>query len=64
LNGENIKYLDVEPLTTRLKNHFNCPTLEGGYLENEGGTGSAGSHWERKIFFNEVLIKIQFNYKY
>jgi len=55
LNGENIKYLDVEPLTTRLKNHFNCPTLEGGYLENEGGTGSAGSHWERKIFFNEFM---------
>jgi len=53
-NGVN-NYIDVEPLTTRLRNYFNCPSLEGGYLENQGGSGSAGAHWERRTFGNEYM---------
>ena len=29
--------------------HFNCPTLGGVELENQGGSGTAGSHWEKRI---------------
>ena len=29
--------------------HFNCPTLQGVELENQGGGGTAGSHWELRI---------------
>jgi len=60
-NGETIRYLNVEPLTSRLQSYFGCYTLEGGYLENEGGSGSAGSHWERQIFFNEVSQRLIIN---
>ena len=46
----------MEPLRTRLRNYFNCPTLDGGYLENQGSPGSIGSHFERRIFMNEVIF--------
>ena len=29
--------------------HFNCSTLQGVEVENQGGGGTAGSHWERRI---------------
>lgn len=58
--GISTTVLNLEPLTKRLRDHFNCPTLEGAYLENEGGSGSAGSHFERRIFYNEVKILSSF----
>lgn len=54
VNGQTITLIDLDPLTQRLRNYFGCPTLQGAYLENEGATGSAGSHLERRIFMNEV----------
>ena len=44
----------MEPLRTKLRNYFNCQSLEGAYIEQQGGSGSAGSHFERRIFMNEV----------
>jgi len=55
VNGVTINVLNVEPLTTRIRNHFGCSTIEGAYLENEGGSGSAGSHFERRIFYNDYM---------
>jgi len=54
-NGVSYSYVDVEPLTTRLRNHFNCPTLVGAFMENSGGSGSAGSHFERTTFSVEIM---------
>lgn len=47
-------YLDVEPLTSRLRSYFGCDSLKGAYLEDEGESGSAGAHFERRVFMNEV----------
>jgi len=55
VNGVPTFVLNVAPLTERLRAHFNCPTLEGAYLENQGGSGSFGAHFERRIFFNEFM---------
>jgi len=33
-----------------------CPTLTGAKLENEGGYGTADSHWERRVFIGEIMI--------
>ena len=35
--------------------HFKCPTIRGIYMENEGGQGSAGSHFERRWVGNELM---------
>jgi leishmanolysin len=37
------------------REYFNCPELEGVPVENGGGGGSAGSHWEKTIFPAEVM---------
>jgi len=55
LNGVETMILDLPPLTQRLRAHFRCSTLEGAYLENEGGPDSFGAHFERRIFYNEIM---------
>ena len=30
--------------------HFNCPELEGAELEDQGGDGTALTHWEKRVF--------------
>lgn len=34
--------------------HFNCSKLEGAELEDQGGEGTALTHWEKRIL--EVRI--------
>lgn len=37
------------------RRHFNCSTLEGAELENQGGDGTALAHWEKRVFENEGM---------
>ena len=30
--------------------HYNCATLEGAELEDYGGSGTAGAHWESRVY--------------
>ena len=47
--------IDVPFLTSRLREFFGCPSLEGVYMENDGGIGSEGSHFEKKYFLYEAM---------
>ncbi|XP_059085081.1 leishmanolysin-like peptidase [Tigriopus californicus] len=38
-----------------VRKHFGCPTLEGAELEDQGGDGTALTHWEKRIFQNEAM---------
>ena len=40
------------------KKHFACDTLEGAELENQGGEGTALTHWEKRIFENEAMTGV------
>lgn len=31
------------------REHFNCSLLEGAELEDQGGEGTALTHWEKRI---------------
>jgi hypothetical protein len=33
-----------------VREHFNCSTLAGAEIEDDGGLGSAGAHWESRVF--------------
>ncbi len=55
LLGSERMVLDVPALTERARNFFGCPTLEGVYLENDGGSASYGSHLERRHFIMEHM---------
>lgn len=33
-----------------MREHFQCNSLAGAELEDDGGDGTAGSHWEQRLF--------------
>eukprot|EP00753_Platysulcus_tardus_P020831 PLAT8424.1.p1 GENE.PLAT8424.1~~PLAT8424.1.p1 ORF type:complete len:794 (-),score=357.78 PLAT8424.1:289-2670(-) len=46
----------VTPTVLRVAGeHFGCDTLDGVQLENQGGSGTSGSHWEKRIFEDEFM---------
>ncbi len=42
------------------KRHFNCDNIEGIELENQGGDGSVGSHWEARIMLGDYMISTDY----
>ncbi|XP_059047554.1 leishmanolysin-like peptidase isoform X2 [Achroia grisella] len=38
-----------------VREHFNCSELEGAELEDQGGDGTALTHWEKRVFENEAM---------
>jgi len=41
------------------KQHFGCNTIDGVPLEDEGGSGSVGAHWEKVVLGNEMMVSDQ-----
>lgn len=37
------------------RRHFSCEGIAGVQLENEGSDSSRGSHWERSVFYDELM---------
>ena len=52
-------------ITPKVKNiaaqHFNCPSITGVELENQGGEGSAGSHWETRVMLGDYMISTDYD---
>jgi hypothetical protein len=38
------------------REYFSCPNMDGVPIENDGGDGTKGSHWEKMILANEVMV--------
>jgi len=55
VNGKTRTFIDVAPLTSKLRNHFGCSSLQGALMENGGGSSTAASHFERKVFLYEAM---------
>ena len=48
-------YINSTRVVNAGKKYFNCDSLEGVELENFGGSGLAGSHWEGRILLGEYM---------
>uniref|UniRef100_A0A7I5ED49 Leishmanolysin-like peptidase n=1 Tax=Haemonchus contortus TaxID=6289 RepID=A0A7I5ED49_HAECO len=49
-------YMMVTPkVREEARRHFNCSTLEGAEIENQGGPATASGHWEKRVFENEAM---------
>lgn len=46
--------INVALLTSELQDYFGCPSIESVLVENEGPAESAASHFERRVFYDEV----------
>jgi len=55
VNGATRTFIDVPPLTQKLRNHYGCSSLQGALMENGGGSGTSASHFERKVFLYEHM---------
>uniref|UniRef100_A0A3Q0KIZ7 Leishmanolysin-like peptidase n=1 Tax=Schistosoma mansoni TaxID=6183 RepID=A0A3Q0KIZ7_SCHMA len=40
------------------RKHYNCPNLDGIDLENEGGEGTVGSHFEKRVVGDEIMAGV------
>ena len=48
-------YINSPKVIEVAKKYYNCPHIEGVELEEFGGTGTAGSHWEERILLGEYM---------
>jgi len=55
VSGRTRTFIDVPPLTEKLRSHFGCSSLAGALMENGGGSGTSASHFERKVFLYEHM---------
>lgn len=55
--GNTVSKIITPNVVSKIKEHFNCQNWPnvGAELENHGGSGTAGSHWEKRIYFNEFM---------
>ena len=53
-------YLNSPKVVKRAKLHFNCENIKGVELENQGGSGSAGSHWEARYMLGDYMISTDY----
>ena len=52
--ADSYQYTGVHALTA-YRNEFNAPTATFVPVENDGGPGTAGAHWEKDVFGNDLL---------
>ena len=53
--GKTVSKMVTPAVRARSREHFGCDSLEGAEIEDGGGSGTAGSHLEKRIFMNEFM---------
>ena len=48
-------YINSPKVINVAKKYFNCQNIKGVELENSGGEGTAGSHWEARILLGDYM---------
>ena len=59
-NNQLIYYINSPKVLEKAKLHYGCNTLDGIPLENQGGEGTAGSHWEARYMLGDYMISIDY----
>ena len=60
VNRERIYYIKSPKVLEKAKIHFGCNSIDGIPLENYGGQGSAGSHWEARYMLGDYMISTDY----
>ncbi|XP_065883622.1 ciliated left-right organizer metallopeptidase-like [Dysidea avara] len=56
VNGARVLAVNSPKVLSYAREYYSCPNLKGVLLENEGGSGSARSHWESRTLSHEIMI--------
>ncbi|KNC47485.1 uncharacterized protein AMSG_02502 [Thecamonas trahens ATCC 50062] len=52
---DGITYLKTPKVVATAQDYFNCPSITRIPVEDAGGAGTAGSHWEKRLFLDEFM---------
>ncbi|MCQ2816657.1 MAG: hypothetical protein MJ252_05245 [archaeon] len=55
-NGIKKTLLTFPTMLEKAKKYFNCDSMIGVHLEDQGGEGTSGSHWEQRIMNGDYMI--------
>ena len=55
-DGSFVSFINSPKVLTAARQHYNCESLNGVPLENQGSTGSAGSHWESRYMLGDYMV--------
>lgn len=50
-----IQVMVTPRVVKEVREHFNCSSLEGAELEDQGEEGTVLTHWEKRVFENEAM---------
>ena len=50
LTTRNVTMIVTPRVAEEARKHFNCSTLEGAELEDQGEIGTKLTHWEKRVF--------------
>ncbi|KAK3597036.1 hypothetical protein CHS0354_022044 [Potamilus streckersoni] len=53
--AKTVEMIITPNVVKEVRRHFNCSTLEGAELEDQGLNGTAITHWEKRVFENEAM---------
>jgi len=56
INGKIVYKIKTPKVVETARKYFNCDTLDGVELEDQGGSGTAGSHWETRIMYGDIMM--------
>ena len=56
INGQQYSYINSKKVLEKAKLHFGCDNIEGIQLENQGASGTIGSHWETRYMLGDYMI--------
>ncbi|ORC92233.1 surface protease GP63 [Trypanosoma theileri] len=56
--GKSVHLVTAPAVIAAAQTHLSCPTLDGVELEDEGGSGTAWTHWERRGWMDELMAGI------
>ena len=57
---DSVSYINSTKVISKAKQHFNCENLTKLQLENQGGPGSLGSHWETRYMLGDYMISTDY----
>ena len=61
VNGVERTLITTPNVVKLAKQHFGCNSLEGVEVEDQGGQGSAGSHWEARTMLGDYMISTDYD---
>eukprot|EP00756_Hemistasia_phaeocysticola_P022323 Hpha_TRINITY_DN15826_c3_g6::TRINITY_DN15826_c3_g6_i1::g.190110::m.190110/K01404/GP63; leishmanolysin len=56
--GNTVTKMATPEVLSAVREYSACNSLNGAEIENEGGSGTAGSHWEKRVFGPEAMTGV------